>query len=76
MTRSRGLRQLLGVAQGHRRAGKQAQHLAAVAQHDPGALDEPVRRRRGRHVDLEQLTAHLDAEAQPLPLGGQPRVES
>jgi hypothetical protein len=49
---------------------------AKMLDQDPRAVHELVGRLLVGHVDLDQLTAHLDAEAQAVPIGRQPRVEA
>jgi hypothetical protein len=46
-----------------------------VLDHDAAAVHQAVGRLAGRHVDLGQLAADLDAEAQARPLGGEAGLE-
>src|SRR6266542_2952600 len=64
------------VLSGHRLAGREPQYLAIVLDQQAGALDQPVCRAALRHLDFDQLAAHLDAHAQAVPVGGQPRAEA
>ena len=60
----------------HRRVRPQAQLLVLVRHEQAAPLEQAVGRLFVTHIDLDGLAAHLHAEAQPLPAGGEPGPEA
>src|SRR3954452_732780 len=65
-----------GPRAAQRRGGGEPEPLIEVSDGEAVALEQAIRGRSVPHVDLDQLPAHLDAEAEALPFGRQARGEA